>query len=310
MDDGVSVVSALEKAASAALVIPAPERAALVITGEDRRTWLNGLVTCDVVKPKVGEAVYGLFVTPKGRVLTDAMIAIEEDRVLVSVPRAALDELRVVLDKHLVMEDAEVGEAAFEVELVHGPRSGAVLTAARAAGAKGGPLDRTGLGGAVLFVPAQESERVRSARDAALAENGGILGDDAAWEALRIERRVPEMGADFDATTYPQEAGLEKRAVAFDKGCYLGQEVVCMLEMRGHVKRRLVALRVDSPLPPPRGAEVQDASGEAVGQVTSAAIVPTAGGPVALAMVKRARSDEGTELEIRGVKARVLGAAG
>jgi folate-binding protein YgfZ len=46
---------------------------------------------------------------------------------------------------------------------------------------------------------------------------------------------VPRFGVDFDDTTYPQEASLEKTAVSFDKGCYLGQEVVCMLEMRGHV---------------------------------------------------------------------------
>jgi folate-binding protein YgfZ len=161
----------------------------------------------------------------------------------------------------------------------------------------------------VFFVPAQALASVRGARDGALAAVGGMLGDDRAWEALRLDRRVPAFGADFDATTYPQEAGLEKRAVSFSKGCYLGQEVVFMLEKRGHVKRFLVTLRVASDLPPARGASVLDANREEVGTVTSAAIVPSAGGPVAMAMVKRAKADPGALLEVLGAPATVLGPA-
>ena len=162
----------------------------------------------------------------------------------------------------------------------------------------------------MLFLPAQSLAQGRGARDAALASIGGMLGDNRAWEALRLDRRVPQFGADFDAATYPQEAGLEKRAVSFSKGCYLGQEVIFMLEKRGHVKRRLVTLRVASDLPPPRGADVFDTDGENVGSITSAAIVPTAGGPVAMAMVKRAKAEEGVELLVVGAKAKVLGLAG
>ncbi len=70
-------------------------------------------------------------------------------------------------------------------------------------------------------------------------------------------------------------------------------------------------MRVESDLPPPRGASVMDAAGEEVGTVTSAAIVPTAGGPVAMAMVKRAKSSGAAlELTVAGAKATVLGHAG
>ena len=157
-----------------------------------------------------------------------------------------------------------------------------------------------------LYSAVASSSGTRRARDRALEAVGGAVGDDRAWEALRLERRVPQFGADFDGTTYPQEAGLEKRAVSFSKGCYLGQEVVCMLEMRGHVKRRLVALRVTADLPPPRGADVTDSSGASVGTVTSAAIVPSTGGPVAMAMVKRAKAEPGDELRVAGSSARVI----
>jgi folate-binding protein YgfZ len=301
----------LDAAANAALVVPAPERAVLAVTGGDRATWLNGLVTCDVAKIPPGKAGYGLFVMPKGRIFADVVVLAEPSRLLLSVPLAKRDELRAHLDKYLVMEDAEVADApGLAVEMVDGPRASEVAEAMRDAGAFVGAVDRTGLGGAIAFVDAAGAGAVHAARDAALARVGGAVGDARAWEALRIERRVPELGADFDDETYPQEAGLERRAVAFDKGCYLGQEVVCMLEMRGHVKRRLVAMRVESSAPPPRGTEVKDDAGAVLGQVTSSAIVPSAGGPMVLAMVKRAKSDEGTELLVGDARVRVVGLAG
>jgi folate-binding protein YgfZ len=308
-EDGVDIRRALEVTFSSALVVPAPELATFVVTGGDRQTWLNGLVTCDLAPLKVGDAAYGLFVEKKGRVVADAIVVLEAARLLLIVPRRVAGDLRTTLEHHLIMEDAEIDEGAFEVELVHGPRAQEVLAAVRAVGASGGELDRTGLGGAVIVFPAQSLAPLRGARDASLAAIGGMLGDDRAWEALRLDRRVPQFGADFDATNYPQEAGLEKRAVSFSKGCYLGQEVVFMLEKRGHVKRLLVTLRVASDLPPPRGASVLDANREEVGTVTSAAIVPTAGGPVAMAMVKRAKTEPGLELEVLGARATVLGPA-
>jgi tRNA-modifying protein YgfZ len=309
-EDGVDVARALERAQASALVIPAPELATFVVTGKDRVTWLNGLITCDLLPLKEGDAAYGLFVEKKGKILTDAIVLLEVDRLFLVLPRVVAAEERAMLEHHLIMEDAELSEAAFEVEMVHGPRSGDVLASVRAAGGAGGVRDRTGLGGAVMLLPAQSLADARGARDASITAVGGMLGDDRAWEALRLDRRVPQFGADFDRESYPQEAGLEKRAVSFSKGCYLGQEVVFMLEKRGHVKRHLVTLRVASDLPPPRGAAVSDANGEAVGTVTSAAIVPTAGGPVAMAMVKRAKSEAGTELSVAGARATVVGLAG
>jgi folate-binding protein YgfZ len=113
---------------------------------------------------------------------------------------------------------------------------------------------------------------------------------------------------DFDAATYPQEAGLEKRAISFNKGCYLGQEVVCMLELRGHVKRKLVGLHLGGASVPARGADVTDAGGESVGAVTSAAAVPGEG-VLALAMVKRTKGEPGAALRVGGTDAVVVAPA-
>ncbi len=301
MDPRAQMTAARE----AALAVLTPELRTLVVTGGDRVAWLNGMLTCDLVKRAPGAAVYGLAVARSGRVMTDAVVVFDEPagRLLVAVPAPVVGVLRAHLDHYVVMEDVEIGAEVdgFEAWTVHGPSAGAALEAATRAGACGGLLDRTGLGGAVVLAPSGRAPEVR----AALATVAAI-GDAASGEALRLERAVPRFGVDFDDRTYPQEAQLEKRAVSFDKGCYLGQEVVCMLEMRGHVKRKLVPVVVEAGEPPARGAAVTDDAGGVLGEITSACASPTLGRPVALAMIKRASAEAGSRLLVGGVRAEVV----
>jgi len=288
-----------------ALALQQGDLATLVVTGQDRVTWLNGLLTCDLVKRAPDAAVYGLAVARNGKVLTDVTVVFDDagERALVAVPATVVDALRTHMDHYLVMEDAEMapGTDAFVAWALHGPRSGEALEAARRAGALGGLVDRTGLGGAFLLAPKERASEVA----AAMAEVATV-GDASGWDALRLERAVPRFGVDFDAQTYPQEAGLEKTAVSFDKGCYLGQEVVCMLQMRGHVKRKLAAVVLDGAEAPRAGAAVTDEAGAAVGEVTSAAPSPTLGKTVALAMIKRAQAEPGKGVLVGGARGEVV----
>jgi folate-binding protein YgfZ len=299
----MDVAAQVAAARKGALVVPARSHAVMVVTGADRATWLNGLVTCDLVKSRSGDAVYGLAVAQKGRILADLIFVIDPSRVLVVVPKTELEGLRAAFEKYLIMEDAEMGEGAgpFLTYAVHGPSSVAVLEAARSAGAIGGALDLTGLGGAVILAPEELDGTIRE-QMAAL----GALGDDLGWEALRLECGLPRFGVDFDGTMYPQEASLERRAVAFDKGCYLGQEVVCMLEMRGHVKRKIVSLVVSGHDVPRKGDAVVTDTGESVGEITSAAASPTLGVPIALAMVKFSAAKEGALLRSGSQTAKIV----
>jgi folate-binding protein YgfZ len=303
----------VEAARAKVLVIPATDVVVLRATGSDRQSWLNGLVTCDLAPLRPGDAAYGLAVTQKGRILADVTVLVGKDDLLIVVPASTETELRAAFDKYLIMEDVEVEPEPAKVAVftLHGPASGKLVESARAAGAAAAMVDRTGLGGGVVVAP----EEARAATEAALREAalaaGGVWGDDAGWEALRIERGVPRFGKDFDLTTYPQEASLEKRAVSFEKGCYLGQEVVCMLELRGHVKRKLVALvlddaRTDDVMTSLAGADVCDAAGTKVGHVTSSAVSPTLGAPLVLAMVKAAQADPQTKLAVGGRQAHVV----
>jgi hypothetical protein len=121
---------------------------------------------------------------------------------------------------------------------------------------------------------------------------------------VRVEHGIAEHGTDFDRDNYPQEPALEKDGVSFNKGCYLGQEAVFMLEKRGHVKKRLVQLMVDGPVA--TGDVITDAAGAEIGKVTSA-VTRSIGSNLALGYVKYKHAVEGGELSAAKSPAKVTG---
>ncbi len=110
--------------------------------------------------------------------------------------------------------------------------------------------------------------------------------DAARFDAFRIEAGVPRLGVDIDEATIPQEAFLDRDAVSFTKGCFLGQELVCRIDTRGHVNRYLRGVRLPGARVPPPGASVV-VDGQDRGVLTSAASVPDQDRVVGLAMVRR-----------------------
>ncbi len=262
-------------------LMPRADLAVLVVNGADRQTWLNGLVTCDLAKAEPGRASYGLATTQKGRVLADVLVVIDAAALRVVVPAARRESLKAALEKYLVMEDVELELGSDVVGIAHGPkwqrlaREGVTVV----------EYDELGFGGALVL-------------GASLDTLDAPRLDEAEWNALRVEHGVPRFGVDFDETTYPQEASLEKRAVSFDKGCYLGQEVVCMLELRGHVKRKLARVSIDGTSPPTAGSPITDDAGAEIGSLTSVAISLENGHIIGLAMLKLAKTEPGTSLRV------------
>lgn len=285
------------------LVVRAPARSAIVVSGKDRIPWLNGLVTCDLAKLGPGEAAYGLLVEKKGRIQTDlfAVPATSTDALALAVPSDLRDALVDTFDHYLIMEDAELAKDDVVFFFAHGPRAKDLAGLAPFAGT----LDLFGRGGLVLGVPAAEAAALEERLDAEVAKLGGAMGDEATLASLSIERGLPRFGAELDTTMYPQEAGIEKIAVSFSKGCYLGQEVVYMLENRGHVKKKLVPLDLEGDAAPAKGDAVTNAAGENVGEVRAGVIGPATKKPVAIAMVKWAHAKPDTELRVGDRAARV-----
>lgn len=151
---------------------------------------------------------------------------------------------------------------------------------------------------ASLGVPAaylwMQAETTAKALDV-LAEQGFEPAVEERLEALRIERGVPRWGREMDFKTFPQEVGVDERAVHYNKGCYLGQEAMAKIHFRGKVNRRLARLGGLQPLA--AGAEVI-LRGKQIGAVTSAS------DGRALALV-RAEVEPGTEVMVGGAVATV-----
>lgn len=293
-----------QAAEKGAVLVEAPHLGTIAIEGKDRQSWLNGLVTCDVTKVARGVAAYGLAVVKVGRIITDLFVLDAGERLLVGVPREKVEPFREHLETYLMMEDAAHENASGDHAWVfaHGPKASELFAdLVPKHGGVFGKLDLLGTGGAVAALP---PDRLSSLIDEAVATGSDVVrATEGEWEALRIARHLPRFGIDFDEKTYPQEASLEKLAVSFQKGCYLGQEVVCRLEMRGHVSRKIVPLAVEGDEVPERGAEVT-ADGRVIGNVTSATRAP--GGVVALAMVRYAYAEPETKVEVVGKPAKVL----
>lgn len=280
-------------------------RETLVVKGPDRASWLNGVVTCDVTKVQPGEGAFGLLLSKLGKLQTDFYaLASEKELTLACAPGTA--EIAVAeLERMLVMEDAEFGRPPHELTCVslHGPR--AVELARSVSSNPGivfGAVDRTGLGGAVLLAPAPELDALVGA----LTQGGAVLASDEDWLRLRIERQVGLFGTDYGPHDNPHEAAIERRAIAWNKGCYLGQEVVFMQDARGKVKRRLALVVVEGPVPA-AGTPVVAAGGDPVGEVTSAALSALLGRAVALARLKAPHFEAGAEVRVGGVAAVVRG---
>jgi hypothetical protein len=290
----------------AALVRRADELGTLAITGSERQSWLNGMVTCDLAPLAPGGGAYGLSVAKSGKILAEVWVVLAEETIYVGALRERVALLRETFDRYLIMEDAEVGDASDERcwILGAGPRSADVVAAGRGAGADGALADWTGFGGAALVAPREAAEAVLAAT---LAREGVLPATLPAWDVLRVERNVPRFGVDFDDQSYPQEASLEDRAVSFNKGCYLGQETVFMLQMRGHAKKRLVQIEIEGEEDVAAGAEIALPDGTAVGTVTSRVKNPREPGVIALGHVKYKHAKAGVPLQVAGRAALVAG---
>ena len=151
-----------------------------------------------------------------------------------------------------------------------------------------------------LFVPNNSLGAVADKLIAAAKQIGGRAVGWTAFETARIEAGVPRFGADMDETNIPLECGIERRAIVYNKGCYIGQEVINRIHSVGHVTRELRALRLATDLEslPKKGDKLFHA-GKEVGYVTSAVKSPALNANIALGYVRREANQIGNELTLR-----------
>ena len=287
-----------------AIVVLERSRDTLRVQGADAKTWLNGVLSCDVSRLTPHYGVYGLLLNKQGKIQAELDIIEGADAVWLGVSPGRAQLVREQLDRVLVMEDAELDHESGLCWLrLHGPRAVELALSVREHVAAGA-IDWLGFGGAALLV--REGDLV-SVLEFARSVGAHEL-DAGAWDALRIRQGFPHFGSDFSEEDNPHEASLERRAVSWTKGCYLGQEVVCMQDMRGRVKRRLVVLEIDGDPLVPFSNDVES-PGEAapVGKITS--VARDGASSIALSRLKFPFFEGAQPLSVGGRVARILAPA-
>jgi folate-binding protein YgfZ len=284
--------------------------------GADRVAFLHRLVTNDVNNLLAGRACYTAILTVKGKMIADARVLNRPDALLLDTEPGRAAAVTELLAHYVISEDVEVVDAtgSFAVLSLVGPRApeAAALVAGRPVPtldenqieelgdgfALGARLGQTP--GVDLFVPTAQA----SAAFAAALERGRSIGlapvGSEALEVVRVEAGLPRFGADMNEETIPLEANLSERAIHFNKGCYVGQEVIARATFRGAVRRRLAGLALDAlPLPAPGTAFFAAGAGERASAETTSAVLSPRFGPIALAYVRREHMAAGTELMTR-----------
>jgi folate-binding protein YgfZ len=274
-----------------------PDRGVIKVIGDDARKFLHGLVTADVLKLTPGAARFCALLTPQGKIIADFLATeappADGGGFFLDAPRAlatnVVDRLNLYkLRAKVLIEDLS------DVLTVLAVWNGATTDRTTKQGLCYADPRLPALGLRVMIAPHRAPE--------AASELGAALASAQDYEAHRIALGVPRGGVDFIyGDAFPHEADMDQLGgVDFDKGCYIGQEVVSRTEHRGIARKRAVALHYDGATPE-NGAPIT-AGERQVGTMGSAA----AGHGIALIRLDRVAEAEQTPLAAGGIPIRLI----
>ena len=287
-------------------------RAKLEITGNDRIRWLNGMVTNNIRDLAPGHGIYSFLLNPQGHILGDFFAFNRGDRVLVDTDQTQVEKVLATFDHYIIMDDVEVANVSEKLASVGiaGPNAKDILKAASFEVGDLKPLQiediaRKETKASVvcgeqepypsyeIWIAKEQADQVMTA----LRSAGATPASRDALELYRIALGIPRYGQDIRDRDLPQETEQE-RALNFNKGCYVGQEIVERIRSRGNVHRKFTGFRITGSSPAP-GTKIQ-AQGKDVGEVTSSAMIPAARGDqaVALGYIRREVGTPGKEVQI------------
>lgn len=296
------------------------------LTGDDRGKFLHRIISNDVESLSVGQGTYAMLLTHRGKIIADLNIYVLEDTIIIDTAPETTENLFNELDKYIIADDVELSDVTEEIGAiaVHGPKSSALVQSVLNMNDLATLPERhscvcevdaffqhpivcvrTNATGEVGYTLYTTAEGLASLWEALMTKGALFNIQPIGWkalESLRIEAGIPRYGTELTDAVIPLEAELE-HAIDFEKGCYIGQEIVARMKYRGHPNRLLRGIEIDeSPtsqddceLRP--GARVFNA-GKEVGWVTSATFAPTLGKKVALGYVRIAVTEAGSRVQI------------
>jgi tRNA-modifying protein YgfZ len=287
-------------------VVDRSDRGAVLVTGPDGWSYLQNLVSADLDAVDDGEGVHSLLLTPQGKLDVDFRLLRVGDEAWLDCDPGFGEQLAASLNRFRIRVDCEVTDrsGSWGSLAVRGPQAAGLAAALDvelpAAAHAHAPWEDA----VVVHVPWPDGDgfdvvgppgAIGNAADRLAAAGAQTVSPDA-YEAVRIGLGIPRQGFELDEKTIPQEAFLERDAVSFTKGCFLGQELVCRIDTRGRVNRYLRRLTAIENGRPPRGSEIVSGD-KVVGTVTSS--VTAADLPAAALGYVRHEVDPPAEVELR-----------
>ena len=231
-------------------------RARFHITGDDRVRWLNGMVTNTVKDLAPGHLNYTFLLNAQGRIQGDADVYALPDALLLATDRAQAAPLQAHLDRFIIMDDVELTPESDVTAIgIAGPDAHRRLADAGLSLSLGlGEITRQDDLIVAREHPQQYTVWVAAAEASGVWQRllaaGAVPCGVEAVESLRILSGIPRYGADIHEKSLAQETG-QMRALDFNKGCYLGQEIVERIRSRATVHRGLRAFSLQGEAPPP-----------------------------------------------------------
>jgi folate-binding protein YgfZ len=280
-----------------ALLLDSGSRPRLLFEGSARSKFLHRITTGDINALTAGQVAPTLLITGKGRLMDRLMVLCRDEQLILIGSAGSGDLARETLSRYVVFDDVQITDLTPSTCLLalQGPQAAATLEAAGGpavtAGTHGeGTLaglpvtvsTEVGLDGPGWMIQAAAEHREALMTHLLAAGTGLVRAEASGWEALRVEAGLVASGNELSEAWNPLEMRQED-ALSFDKGCYVGQEVIARLRTYDRVKRRLWRVVFIGEKPLPVGTRVHAAPGEGV--ITSSAGVPGEDRNVALAVL-------------------------
>lgn len=289
-------------------------RAKINVTGGHRLRWLNGMITNNVRDLQSGHGVYAFVLNPQGHIQGDLYAFHRGESFLLDMELVQRDKILQWLRRYIIADDVQLTDISEQITAIGltGPESRQVM---QRAGIEVPDLehlqfkDSTWRETPITVLHSGEEAadswqiwispgHLAKLYDALVKAEAKPVGTSA-LNLFRIAKGIPQYGQDIRERDLPHET-RQMRALNFNKGCYLGQEIVERIRARGAVHRQFTSFSVEGPLPEP-GTKIQ-AEGKEVGEVTTSAVLPLSGGdrPVALGYLRR--EAEGKEITAGAAK--------
>lgn len=259
------------------------KRGLIGVWGSEAVSFLDGMVTNDMKTLEDGAQMLAAFPNAQGRLLAVVRVLRQGDRFLFETEEATREKVfqnlfRFTFAGEFFVEDLSEGRSYFEIF--------------------GDTQDRMDQDHLVFNLPYGSGyfvsdELAKSFRNTATADFDCVPIDDELYETLRVETGIPKYGVDMDEDTIVPELGLDG-LISYNKGCYIGQEIIARIHFRGHVAKQLTGLAADGDLA--AGKQLTSFEGKPAGRITSVAYSPKLGKTIALAFVRYDYLGAGTEL--------------